>query len=512
MKKVFLVVMVAFFAISCSSDDSYGNDPQPVPEEEGTDDPVDVQNSVRLATDATFGSVLTNAEGFSLYFFAPDSKGDSNCVDGCITTWPAFNPSELSFDDGLDANDFSTITRTDGGEQLAYKGWPLYLFSSDAEAGQINGDAAGGVWFVAKPDYSVMVAKAQLVGRDSDGNETNLNSAFEAGDEETVYMTDTNGNTLYHFINDKSATNNFTNEDFSNNGVWPIFHTELQNIPSILNKDDFGAIAIFGESQLTYKGWPLYTFGGDENRGDNFGVGFPVAGVWPILNPDTENAPEPEDTAPIVEKTFAVSNVGASAYLFDFNSLENPALELTRGSTYEFVIDTPGHPFIIKSVQGTGTGDAFDDGVTNNGASSGTLVFTVPEDAPDVLFYNCEFHGSMTGRIRIVAAAETTSFDVGNNGAVSYVFGGKGFAGDENPNFNLRRGNTYEFVVNTPGHPFIIKSVQGTGTGNAFDEGVANNGASTGTISFTVPADAPDTLFYNCEFHGSMTGTFSISD
>ena len=357
-----------------------------------------------------------------------------------------------------------------------------------------------------------MITRAQLVGRDSDSVETNLNSSFEAGDEETFYITDGNGNTLYHFSNDENATNNFTNEDLSNNGVWPIFNTELQNVPSILNTADFGVTIVFGETQLTYKGWPLYKFGGDENRGDNFGVGFPTAGVWPILNLDTENAPNPEVITPVVNKTFVVSNVGATAYKFGFTSLENPELELTRGNTYEFTVDTPGHPFIIKSVQGAGTANAFNEGVTNNGASTGTITFTVPPSAPDVLFYNCEFHGSMTGRIRIVDAAETTSFDVTNNGAASYVFSGKGLSNNENPNFNLRRGKTYEFVVNTPGHPFIIKSAQGTGTGDAFNNGVTNNGASTGTISFTVPSDAPDTLFYNCEFHGSMTGTFAISD
>ena len=518
MKKVFLLAMITLFVVSCSSDDGYGNDPVPVPEQEpegdGTpdDDPVVVENSVRLAVDNTFGTVLTNEEGFTLYFFVPDSKGDSNCVDGCLTTWPAFNPSELTLDEGLSATDFSAITRTDGAEQVTFKGWPLYLFSNDTAAGEINGDGAGGVWLVAKPDYSIMLTRAQLVGRNSDVDETNLNSSFEAGDEETFYITDADGNTLYSFINDESGTNNYTNEDFSNNGVWPIFNTELQNVPSILSADDFAMITVFGETQLTYKGWPLYTFGGDENRGDNFGVGFPVAGVWPILNLDTEIAPQPEVVAPVVSKTFAVSNVGASAYLFDFTSLENPELELTRGNTYEFTVDTPGHPFIIKSVQSTGTANTFDDGVTNNGASTGTITFTVPSDAPDVLFYNCEFHGSMTGRIRIVDASETTSFDVGNNGATSYTFSGEGFSNDENPNFNLRRGRTYQFVVNTPGHPFIIKSVQSTGTANAFDDGVTNNGASTGTISFTVPADAPDTLFYNCEFHGSMTGTFTISD
>ena len=42
--------------------------------------------------------------------------------------------------------------------------------------------------------------------------------------------------------------------------------------------------------------------------------------------------------------------------------------------------------------------------------------------------------------------------------------------------------------------------------------GVTNNGAATGTITFTVPSNAPDTLFYVCEFHASMTGQINIVD
>ena len=118
----------------------------------------------------------------------------------------------------------------------------------------------------------------------------------------------------------------------------------------------------------------------------------------------------------------------------------------------------------------------------------------------------------MTGRIRIVDAGSERSFNVGNIGASSYTFSGDGFNELEDPNFTLKRGETYVFSVNTPGHPFLIKSVQGTGTGDAFNEGVSNNGASTGEITFTVPQNAPDKLFYNCEFHGSMTGILVIVD
>jgi len=91
-------------------------------------------------------------------------------------------------------------------------------------------------------------------------NKTNLNSAFEPGDEDTFYITDDRGNTLYHFSNDKNGVNNFTAQDFSNNGAWPIFHTNIQDVPSTLNSNGFGTIDVFRESQLTYKGWPLYYF------------------------------------------------------------------------------------------------------------------------------------------------------------------------------------------------------------------------------------------------------------
>ncbi len=104
------------------------------------------------------------------------------------------------------------------------------------------------------------------------------------------------------------------------------------------------------------------------------------------------------------------------------------------------------------------------------------------------------------------------AFEVDNNGATSYTFSGNGFDNAENTNFTFKRGETYTFSVAALGHPFIIKSVQGTGTDNGFNEGVTNNGISDGTITFQVPDNASDTLFYNCEFHGSMTGIISIID
>ena len=106
------------------------------------------------------------------------------------------------------------------------------------------------------------------------------------------------------------------------------------------------------------------------------------------------------------EARFNIVNSGASAYAFTGDGFptsdNNPTLFLTRGMTYEFVVNASGHPFWIKSGPSTGTGDQYNDGVTNNGTQSGTIKFTVPMDAPKTLYYVCQYHFSMIGLIRII--------------------------------------------------------------------------------------------------------------
>ena len=110
------------------------------------------------------------------------------------------------------------------------------------------------------------------------------------------------------------------------------------------------------------------------------------------------------------------------------------------------------------------------------------------------------------------AAGENKTYTVTNSGSSSYIFNGEGLTNASNPNFTFKRGGTYTFNVNTPGHPFYLNTIQGTGSANAYSTGVTNNGAVTGSVKIVVPANAPNTLFYNCEFHGMMTGTITITN
>lgn len=251
-----------------------------------SDSPASV-TGVQLTANAKFGNIITDNTGRSLYFFSLDGNGQSACTGGCLTLWTVFYKETPMIGAGLNAADFATITRSDNTKQTTYKGWPLYYYTGDAQAGDTNGDPVANLWFVAKADYSVMLGKTQLVGLDG----VQYTSASLPGQESSQYIVDDRGHTLYMFTHDAANTNTFTKADFSNNSVWPIDSVKtVQSIPSILTKSDFKVITVFGHSQLDYRGHPLYFFGQDAaTRGNTKGVSFPTPGaaIWKIVNAST---------------------------------------------------------------------------------------------------------------------------------------------------------------------------------------------------------------------------------
>jgi len=266
-----------------------------------TDSVVD-PSLVKLANSTTLGSYLTDKDGNALYFFSNDADGANNCTGGCITAWPIFNVTGLTADQlgaGLTLGDFNSIS-TPNGNQLTYKGWPLYYYAPAGVRelpGQTTGEAVGGVWFVAKPDYTIMLAKTQLIGKDGKNYVVSATNVYTEGVGKTTYFTDLAGRTVYAFAKDSANMNKYTKADFSNNAVWPIYETDKIVVPSTLDKSLFSSITVFGKKQLIYKGWPIYYYGPDvdattgKSRGFNKGVSVPTPGVWPIFFKDIPAAP-----------------------------------------------------------------------------------------------------------------------------------------------------------------------------------------------------------------------------
>ena len=90
--------------------------------------------------------VLTNSQGFALYWFAPDTSTTSKCNGVCATVWPPVKgPVTAS---GLKGK-FGKITRSDGSTQATFDGHPLYTYTGDSKPGEATGNglnANGGVW------------------------------------------------------------------------------------------------------------------------------------------------------------------------------------------------------------------------------------------------------------------------------------------------------------------------------------------------------------------------------
>jgi predicted lipoprotein with Yx(FWY)xxD motif len=98
---------------------------------------------------ATIGgtTVLTNAKGFTLYSFAPDTPASSKCYGGCAAYWPPVIGTPAA-GRGLPGT-VTTITRTGGARQLTYNGHPLYTYVGDTAPGQAHGNNLnlnGGLW------------------------------------------------------------------------------------------------------------------------------------------------------------------------------------------------------------------------------------------------------------------------------------------------------------------------------------------------------------------------------
>lgn len=82
----------------------------------------------------------------------------------------------------------------------------------------------------------------------------------------------------------------------------------------------------------------------------------------------------------------------------------NPTLELIKGETYKFIIDTTGFQFWIKTANTVGSTDALTitDGITNNGTDSGIIYYTVPETVPNTLYYKSDTVSALGNSIGII--------------------------------------------------------------------------------------------------------------
>lgn len=111
-----------------------------------------MHHAVKVAHKDGVGNYLTDTEGKTLYWFTNDAPGVSACSGPCVEKWPLYYRETVKAPDGVDAGDFGTIERADGKKQTTFRGYPLYYWVHDMEAGETAGQGVKGVWFVVDPN------------------------------------------------------------------------------------------------------------------------------------------------------------------------------------------------------------------------------------------------------------------------------------------------------------------------------------------------------------------------
>jgi len=135
--------------------------------------------TIKTAKDSS-GTYLAGPNGHALYLWVADTGGKSACSGACAHAWPPLvtkgNPTAGA---GVDASDLGTIMRSDGTEQVTYKGHPLYYFVADKSAGSTDGqgsDGFGAKWWLIAPSGTAITAgataSASSAGSSSSGSST----------------------------------------------------------------------------------------------------------------------------------------------------------------------------------------------------------------------------------------------------------------------------------------------------------------------------------------------------
>lgn len=228
-------------------------------------------------------AIRLNKEGFTLYTFDNDPIDDSACVGSCLNVWPPL----LADEGAMPMSPLSLITATNGNVQWAYKGKPLYFFSNDVAAGDVNGDEIGNVWHTATQKPAIQRTTDNGRSLSATGKVNVLMSVGESTTDFNITLMDKDGFNLYTFDNDDVETSNC---EASCLVTWPAF---------VPNEEDvaIGDFTIFertdGTKQWAYSGQPLYFFKNDEVRGDINGDG--AGGVWHLVEPNVITAFEAEN-------------------------------------------------------------------------------------------------------------------------------------------------------------------------------------------------------------------------
>ena len=317
---------------------------------------------------------------------------------------------------------------------------------------------------------------------------------------------------------------------------------EWSKIKSIAFTSDAVRITCDNMAVFTINGAERFNFdiGGNKTNNENGTISTfdEFASLFDLTVPESGQVSFDDDKIVYNDKLAELLKVEVkeedSGNKFYINGDLSPDLTLSSSKTYVFDQNdstTSNHPLAISETKnGSHDGGAsvqntkfFVNGYnkseseystvfSNEGNFDNAFVVFTPSSSDNLLYYYCLFHSGMANEAKILIDGfevdpVVATLSITNRGSSDFQILQK-----NDPDITLERGKTYEFNIDSPGHPFWIKTLTQTGTSNGYSFGVENNGTSNGIITFKVPLDAPDQLYYVCQNHLNMNGKINIVD
>lgn len=218
------------------------------------------------------GTFLVGPDEMTLYLFANDEQGVTNCYGQCADNWPPLmieDGQSLVAGEGV-VGQLGVTEREDGGSQVTYNGMPLYYWIKDSAPGDTSGHGVGGVWAVVSPEtqpYRIDPATSQVSYEVSevffDENRFNTAVGLTSGIEGVVYIDPTNPRTslvgpievdISQFTSDSGRRDDKIRQDFLESATFPIatfVPTQIEGLPQSYNEGDELTLQITGD--LTVK-------------------------------------------------------------------------------------------------------------------------------------------------------------------------------------------------------------------------------------------------------------------
>ena len=241
---------------------------------------------IDLADNSGLGKILVDSQGMTLYTFAKDDPGVSNCYDQCAEKWPPLlveQNAALQAGEGISAT-LATTERKDGTHQVTVNDMPVYYFFKDTKPGDASGQGVGDVWFVLDGEGNIV--NSALGAAETSATAAVAATVIQVADNPGLgkILTDSQGMTVYAFTVDEPGVSNCYNDCAQK---WPAVIVDEN---ATLNAGE-GANVTLGKAerkdgsyQLTVNDMPVYHWFQDAKPGDALGQG--IGSVWFVLNQD----------------------------------------------------------------------------------------------------------------------------------------------------------------------------------------------------------------------------------